>query len=250
MRLAKKNVANKKKEKQKRSHPWRMCPPGQHWVSEHPLKVPVSEKNPTGITIRDGHCHGNRSKKDQIYPDEIHKIAEAYFNRVKKLPKPDKLDRPNGNNYDKLVAGWTKYWNEVLKPKVPLDPNLMKALIRTESDFKEQSKKLAGKFNWAHGLMQVTDETIGILKDEKGELRNFLIDIDQKEALDPNLNICAGIRWLFHKKFLMENRLRRTVSWEEAAMEYKSYTRELKEKKANAIEQRDKFLKIYKRLQK
>ncbi len=245
MAAIKKTVSQKKK-----SHSWRMCPQGEHWVSDHPLRVPISEKNPSGITIRDGHCHGNRSKKDQIYPDEIHKISEKYFGRVKKLPTPDKLDRPNGNDYDKIIAGWTKYWNEILEPKISLDPNLVKTLIRTESDFKEKSKVLARKGNWAHGLMQVTDETIEILKNEKGELKDFLINIDQKEAVEPNLNICAGIRWLFHKKYLLENKLKRNVSWEEAAMEYKSYTTGLKKGEKNAIEQRDKFLEIYKRLKK
>ena len=44
-------------------HPWRLCPPGQHWVRTHDLTVPVSKKNPDGITIRDGHCANNPSNK-------------------------------------------------------------------------------------------------------------------------------------------------------------------------------------------
>jgi hypothetical protein len=32
-----------------------------------------------------------------------------------------------------------KYWNEVLKPETPLDPNLVKALIATESAFEKNS---------------------------------------------------------------------------------------------------------------
>lgn len=241
----KKNVKQKKK-----SHPWRICPPGEHWVSDHPLRVPISEKNPTGVTIRDGHCRTNRSRKDQIYPEEVQQIANKRFGRVKKLPTPDKLNRRNGNAYDKIIAGWTKYWNDILKPKVPLDPNLVKALIRTESDFEEKAKVLASKGNWARGLMQITDETIEILKNESGELRDFLINIDQGEAFDPNLNICSGVRWLFHKKYLLEHRLKRTASWEEAAMEYKSYTIGLQKGEKSAINQRDKFIKIYKRLKK
>ncbi len=201
-----------------------MCPHDEHWVSAHPLHVPVSKKNPSGLTIRDGHCRVNRSRKDQIYSEEIQKIAQKNFGRLRKLPTPDKLDRPNGNNYDRVIAGWTKYWNELLQPKVHLEANLIKALIRTESDFKETAKVLASKGNWAHGLMQVTDETIEILKNEKGELKDFLVNIDQNEAFDPNLNIAAGIRWLFHKKYLLEHKLKRTVSWEEAAMVYKAYT--------------------------
>lgn len=227
-----------------------MCPVGKHWVISHSLHVPVSEKNPSGLTIRDGHCRLNRSKKDQIYSDELQKIAQEHFGRLRKLPTPDKLDRPNGNEYDRIIAGWTKYWNEILKPKVSLDPNFVKALIRTESDFKEKDTALASKGNWARGLMQVTDETIGILKNEKGELKDFLVNLDQNEAFDPNLNIAAGIRWLFHKKHLLESRLKRPVSWEEAAMEYKAYTRDLKKGDKKAIKQRDKFLEIYERLNK
>jgi hypothetical protein len=244
-------MAKKKSPRQnKRSHPWRMCPPGKHWVVSHPLHVPISEKNPSGLTIRDEHCRLNRSKKDQIYSDELQKIAQEHFSRLKKLPTPDKLGHSNGNDYDRIIAGWTKYWNEILKTKVPLDSNLVKALIRTESDFKEKNKVLASKGNWARGLMQVTDETIEILKNEKGELKDFLVDIDQKEAYDPNLNIAAGVRWLFHKKHLLESRLKRDVSWEEAAMEYKAYTKDIKMGKKSAIKQRDKFLEIYKRLKK
>ncbi|MGE3974904.1 MAG: transglycosylase SLT domain-containing protein [Bdellovibrionales bacterium] len=244
-------MAKKKTKKQAtKSHSWRMCPAGKHWVSTHSLRVPISEKNPSGMTVRDGHCRINRSKKDQIYSDEISEIASRFFKRVKKLPKPDKLNKSKGNDYDRLIAGWTKYWNEVLKSKQPLDPNLVKVLIRTESDFNEKAKVLANKGNWARGLMQVTDQTIEILKNEKGELKDFLINIDQQEAFDPNLNICAGVRWLFHKKYLLESRLKRVVSWEEAAMEYKSYTKELREGKANAIEQREKFLILYERLKK
>ncbi len=243
-----KEQLKKKVSKKQKSHPWRLCPVGEHWVVTHPLRVPISQKNPTGKTIRGGHCHSNPSKKDQLYSGEIQKIAGSHFNRVKKLPTPDKLDRRKGNSYDKIIAGWTKYWNEILKPEVPLDPNLVKTLIRTESDFKEKAKILASKGNWARGLMQITDETIGILKNERGELKDFLINIDQKEAFDPNLNICAGVRWLFQKKRLLEHRLKRDASWEETAMEYKAYTEDLKNGDKDAVEQRDKFLEIYTRL--
>ena len=229
-------------------HPWRLCPMGQHWVATHPVSVPISEKNPSGQTMREGHCRKNRSNRDQMYSDEIHRIALDHFTQVAPRPKADNLGLANGNDYDDLIAGWTSYWNSVLNTRVPLDPNLVKALIQTESGFDRKATVLASKGNWARGLMQVTDQTLDILSDEKGELKNFLIDIDQNEILDPNLNICAGIRWLFHKKYLLERRLRRPVSWEEATMEYKSYTRDLKKKEPGAVEQRDKFLKLYKRL--
>lgn len=225
-----------------------MCPAGQHWVSAHSLHVPISKKNPDGVTARVGHCRLNPSKKDQLYPDEIQAMADRHFGRLRKLPTPNRLGRTNGNDYDRIIAGWVKYWNEVLTPVDPLDANLVKALISTETDFKKSKKALAGKGNWARGLMQVTDETIKVLKDEKGEIREFLVNLDENKAFDPNLNICAGIRWLFHKKKLLEGKLKRSATWEEAAMEYKSYTAGLLKGDRGAIQQRDKFLNRYGKL--
>ena len=227
----------------KTPHPWRACPVGQHWVSTHPVHVPFSAKNPTGVTIRDGHCRSNRSGKDQLYAEEIMKIASERFHDLKKKPSPNALGSKHGNDFDELIGGWTQYWNEMLSSEQPLDPNLVKALISTESDFKITAKALASKGNWARGLMQVTDQTLKILKDEKGEVKNFLVDIDQGDAHDPNLNISAGIRWLFQKKALLEKRKRRVVSWEEAVMDYKGYTKDLKNKKKSAMTQWNKFLK-------
>ncbi len=232
-----------------RSHPWRICPLGQHWVSSHPLHIPVSNKNPMGVTLRDGHCRTNPSKKDQLYTDEIQKMAIEYFAQVKHLPKPNLLGRPNGNKFDLLIAGWTQYWNEVFQPATPLPPNLVKALISTESDFKVTAKVLASEKNWARGLMQVTDQTLSILKDEKGELKDYLVNVDQGDIHDPNLNIAAGIRWLFHKKFLLEKRKKREVTWEEAVMEYKAYTNDLKKGQLSAVRQWKKFLKRYESLE-
>jgi hypothetical protein len=229
-------------------HPWRKCPVGQHWVGSHPLHVPVSAKNPEGITIRDGHCRNNPSGKDQIYADELIRISEEHFGSVTNLPSADNLDKENGNDYDRLIAGWTQYWNEVLKPTTQLDPNLVKTLISTETDFKVNAKTLASRGNWARGLMQITYESIEILKSEKGELRNFLVNIDQGDAFDPNLNIAAGVRWLFHKKALLEKKVKSPVSWEEAVMEYKSYSINLRKKDPKAIRQWRKFLNRYDRL--
>ena len=239
----------KKKSKVKtKIHPWRLCPSGQHWVSAHSLRVESSAKNPDGVTVRRAHCHSNPSGKDQIYPDEIHEIAGARFQKLKKLPSSEKLGSRYGNRFDSLIAGWVKYWSDIFQPVEPLDPNLVKALISTESDFGQRKKALASKGNWARGLMQVTDQTLKILKDEKGELKDYLVNVDENKAYDPNLNICAGVRWLFHKKTLLESKLRRRASWEEVVMEYKSYTQGLKKKNRSAIIQKEKFLKRYESL--
>src|SRR4030067_876895 len=127
-----KKVIKQKAERPKntKSHPWRLCPPGEHWKVTHPLTVPPSKKNPAGyMTTRGGHCHGNPSHKDSIYAIEIGEIANQNFSSLFGLPTPNDLGFAKGNSYDELIRGWTKYWNEVFKPKESLDPDLVKALI-------------------------------------------------------------------------------------------------------------------------
>lgn len=216
------------KSQKEKIHPWRMCPAGEHWVRTHDRRVPISKKNPAGVTEVEGHCRKNRSKKDQILPDEIEKIAREIFENLKGDPKANNLEFVDGNKYDHLIRGWTRYWNDIFNPKDPLDPNLVKALIASESSFRINPPLVnAGKAGKAHGLMQITDEAIQILKDEKGELRDYLIEINPKDIKDPNVNICAGIRWLFHKKKLASGKLKREATWIEAAAEYKSYLKDL-----------------------
>lgn len=182
--------------KEQKSHAWRMCPAGEHWVAAHPRQIPK------GITQVTGHCRMNRSGKDQIYSGELKRIASKYFDNIKLRPTPDNLDfKYRGNRYDTIIAGWTKYWNDVLKPDVDLEPNLVKALIATESSFNTEAKIKAGKkAGYARGLMQVTDWALKILSDEKGELRDHLIDVDQKDMTEAELNIAVGIRWLHRKR--------------------------------------------------
>lgn len=104
------------------------------------------------------------------------------------------------NKYDDLIRGWTKYWNDIFSSKDPLDPNLVKALIATESEFKPNTIVKIPK-DIARGLMQMMDSTRKYLSDPKyKELRNHLVNITDKDALDPNFNIAAGIRWLFRKR--------------------------------------------------
>ena len=45
--------------------------------------------------------------------------------------------------------------------------------------------------------------------------------LSDKEIYDPNLNIAAGIRWLFQKRKLASARLKREADWMEAAFAYK-----------------------------
>ena len=227
-------IVDQMKIDQPPTHPWRMCPGGHCWVKTHPRKVQSSKKNPDGFTTVDGHCRRNKSGKDLIYPDEINRIGKDYFKNLDVKPCPINLGfdtkKGNGAAYDDLISGWTKYWNETLKPSEKLDPNLVKALIASESSFKLKiiTPVPRQKNNYARGLLQLTDSTIKILNNEKGELKNHFIKVNKNEILDPSVNIYAGIRWLFHKKKLAESKQKRSISWEETLIHYKGYEREVK----------------------
>lgn len=196
-------------------HKWRICPLGEHWRKAHP-KIRTK-----GVR---GHCVKNRFKRDQIYSDEILEISEKYFNKLKDGLSGKSLGFPQGKKFDQLIIGWCKYWNEILKDEAPLDPNLVKALIASESGFRATIKIKDGKGQgYAIGLMQVTSATQKILADEKGELKDHYVNIDQNELKNPSLNIMVGTRWMFHKKYLISRKLKREVSWMEALMYYKGY---------------------------
>lgn len=222
MRRTKKQKSKKNPGKNEKIHAWRFCPSGEHWVRTHSMLVPPSKKHPTGYTTtRLEHCARNPSGKDQLYPDEIQEIAKKYFTGVKKRPCPISLGFKNGKKYDDFIAGWVKYWNEIFNPKDPLNPDLVKALIATESSF--DTEKLANKKNQnsARGLMQITNSTRKILGDENGELKDHFLTLTQNDLNNPNMNICAGVRWLFHKRKLASAKLGRDATWEEAVHEYK-----------------------------
>lgn len=210
----------------KKQHPWRKCPIGEHWVREHERKAPVSEKNPDGVTIVDAHCRKNPSHHEIFVADELHEIAKLHFKNIKRMPKSDSLGYPHGNDFDELIGGWTQFWNDIFNPKDPLDPNLIKALIASESSF-DINISADSTIGQARGLIQVTEQTRKILADQKGELKDFLITLSKKEFYDANLNLASGIRWLFHKKYLASHRLKREATWMEAIAEYKGILSQL-----------------------
>jgi hypothetical protein len=221
--MAKKVIHKKTDDKNQRIHSWRLCPYGRHWVREHSMHTPPSNKNPGGsTTIRHAHCANNPSGKDQLYPDEIQEMAQKNFSQVKERPCPLDLGfKRAGTQYDDLIAGWTIYWNDVLSPREPLSPNIVKALIASESGFNSQLLAKKENSNSARGLMQILNSTRKTLGDEKGELRDHFLTVTKDELNDPSVNICAGIRWLFQKQELASSHLGRESSWEEAVMNYK-----------------------------
>lgn len=190
-----------------KAHPWRRCPLGKHFVREHSVNFPPSKKNPNGlVAIRHVHCAANRSLKDELSYDEIQYITNTYFSHLQGPPATSEViteEYPRVNNYDVEIRGWTKYWNEVFQLEDPLDPNLIKTLILTESGFDIDPKiKLS---NDAHGLLQVLTKTLDYLSDTRGELRNYLVCLTTKQLLNPSANILAFAGYLEKKKLLQED---------------------------------------------
>lgn len=214
-------------------HPWRLCPAGQHWRRAH---IQSTYQKKDGTIVKEHQvsagCCDNPSGKDQLYPDEVREIAARHFQNLKQKPpalKLRKIDKDDPNTFDDLIGGWVQYWNEVFNPPIALDPNVIKALIASESRYnlKVKDMRLSTR-NYARGLMQITDDTRKILADEKGELKEHLIHLTKDDVHEAGLSICAAVRWLFHKKNLASVvRLRREATWEEAILEYKGYLKDI-----------------------
>jgi hypothetical protein len=200
-------------------HPWRMCPLGQHWVREHTRHCASGK-----VTSVCAHCHSNPSRLDSLTPVEIIEIADRNFREVNKRPCPKMYEFTDRQNVDQFIAGWTQYWNDIFKPEIPLDPNTVKALIASESSFRNLKPVKDGSGQGkVRGLMQITDATIKILRNRKGELKDHFIDFDDADLMDPNIHICVGIRWLFQKRKLSEAKDGKDVSWDKTIIFYKGY---------------------------
>ena len=218
------------------------CPIGQHWVKTHSMKIPPSNKNPLGgVTTRLAHCSRNPASRGYLTPSVINELSKLLTGKSKKLPCPLSLEFKDGSQYDESIANWVHHWNSTFNPNEPLDPDFVKALIASESSFNHN--KLADPKNQksARGLMQITDESRKILGDEKGELKNNYLSLTREDLNDPNINICAGIRWLFHKRHLASHKLGRQATWEESVAEYKGLSKGLKSGDKRAMELMNRF---------
>lgn len=67
-------------------------------VREHRMHVPVSEKNPTGFTIRDR--HQRHLKGTYLDSNEIEEIFKKYDKKNIVYPTRGKLSQPNSDSYD------------------------------------------------------------------------------------------------------------------------------------------------------
>lgn len=186
-------------------------------VREHPLHVPVSEKNPTGMTIRDRHLR--RLKGTYLDATEIESILRNCDRKGIVFPTKGKLDDyPDADKYDDVIAVWTDYFNKKFNADPPLDPDVVKALMASESGFRTNPPKNKKAF----GITQITPSTLKILQDPKGETKNFIFNkVRQKDLKDPNIAIPMGVRWLFRKRATAMSKLGRAPSHEEVILEYK-----------------------------
>lgn len=219
-----------------KSHPWRICPRGEHWVRDHPLTVPSSRKGPEYKTPRHGFCRKVPTEKKgppkEFYSAfEFWEIADRHFGELAKdrtaMPVPYNFNKDHGNDYDLSIAGWTKFWNETLQPDELLNPDLLKALLYAETKFEEleDGDSKGGK---VRGLLQITEDTRVILGDQKGELKNHFIQVSAEEIRDPEVNIATAVRWLHYKRLLLQRRIKdKNVTWEDAVAEYKGIYNEL-----------------------
>lgn len=194
------------------------------------MHVPVSQKNPTGITIRDRHLR--RLKGTYLDREEIESVFKNYNRKDIIFPAAKKLEHLNSDKYDVLIAVWTDYFNKKFEANPPLDPDVVKSLIASESGFREDPSENKIAF----GIAQITLETFKALQDSKGEVKDFIFtDIRKKDLKDPNINIPMAVRWLHRKKRLAEGKLSRAATAEEIILEYKGLLKSKSDEKKRAL---------------
>jgi hypothetical protein len=196
------------------------------------------------VTIVDRHTR--QIQGPSLSAEDIQSITAKHDKKGLIYPTADPLDFPDGNEFDKLIAIWIDYFNEhfgVTPPNSPIDPNLYKALIASESGFAANPRNPK-----AIGITQITPETLKILLNPNGEAKDFTFKgIRQKDLRNPEIAIPMGARWLFRKKRLAEDRLGRSATPEEIILEYK---RQLKSKSEYQKQALNNFRKHYARLKK
>lgn len=212
-------------------------------VHEHSRYVPISPKNPNGITIVDQHLR--RLKGTYLDPDEINSIFTNYDRNGLIYPSPGKLSTyKNSDKYDEVIAVWTDYFNLKFNADPSLDPDIVKALIASESGFRADPRENKKAF----GISQITPSTLKILQDPNGETKEFIFNkIRQKDLKDPNIAIPMSVRWLFRKRATAMNQLKRVPEHEELILEYKGLLKSSSEYKENAL---DKYRDAYAKLKK
>ncbi|MBI2027916.1 MAG: transglycosylase SLT domain-containing protein [Deltaproteobacteria bacterium] len=199
-------------------------------VHAHPRHVPVSKKNPSGITIVDQHLR--RLPGTYLDAEEIEKIFKTYDKTRLTCPTLNNLDYKNGNQYDEIIAFWTDYFNGKFNVDPKIHPNVIKALIASESGFDANPRGNKKAF----GITQITKQTLRILQDPNGEAKDFIFNkIRLKDLKNPNIAIPMAVRWLFKKREMATRKLGRTPTDEEMILEYKGMLKSNSRLKKNAL---------------
>ncbi len=210
-------------------------------VREHSRRVPISKKNPSGQTIVDRHLRHIEGQYLDL--NLINVTFESYDKKNILYPAKGKLNLPNEDKYDDHIAIWVDYFNKKLNLTNPLDPDMVKALIASESTFKPNAVNVK-----ATGLTQITVDTLNILQDLGGESKDFVFkDIRKKDLKDPNVSAALGVRWLAYKKSYAEKVLKRTATSDEVIQVYKGI---LNDKSTTAGKIMKKYRKFYEKLKK
>ncbi|MBY0384409.1 hypothetical protein K2X05_04550 [bacterium] len=200
-------------------------------VRAHQMHVPVSSKNPAGITIRDQHLR--RLPGTYLKREEIEESFKKYNKKDLVYPASGKiLEHLDADKYDDLIAVWTHYFNDKLKVTPPLDPDVFKALLASESGFQLDIPKNKKAF----GIAQITRDTWMIIQDPKGEAKEFIFNkIRQKDLKNANIAIPMGVRWLIYKSKRAAAKLGRQPTHEEIILEYKGLLKSKSKYKENAL---------------
>lgn len=131
------------------------------------------------------------------------------------------------------------YFNKKFNTNPPLETNVIKALIASESDFKVDPP---GNLK-ATGIAQITPETLKALQDPTGEVKDFIFkNIRKKDLKNPDVAIPMAIGWLSRKKRLAEGRLSRAATADEIILEYMGMLKSKSKLKDSALK---KFRKEY-----
>ncbi len=253
LKASKENEKRRKLLQGRKQHPWRICPIGEHWVSDHQRRYKPDSKNYPGTYPVSGTCRTSPTAHDYLDASEIQLMSEQ---RIKEsFPKPNSprlgFDDPraSGDMYDDLIGLWTSYWNYILEPNELLDPNFVKALIATESSFQYWAKAKVPRTKnvFALGLMQVRDDYAEILK-SKGELKDYFLKIEKEDLYLPAVGIATGVRWLFHKRDLIQRKQKRKLSWKEIVLHYKGFVNPDGSLKKKAQKEYVRFMEYYNEL--
>lgn len=213
-------------------------------VREHVLKVPVSSKNPEGKTIRDSHTR--RQPGTDLDREGIFNLYRSYDLKGLIYPTAKRLlkEYKNSDDYDELIAVWIDFFNKKLGADVPLDPDLVKALIASESSFRHDPSSNRIAF----GITQITKQTLRVIQDPRGEAKEFIFKgIRQKDLKEPNVAIALAVRWLYRKQYTAKSKLGRMPSHEEVILDYKGLLRSTTKYKDTALENYRRHYGIFKK---